>query len=306
MSASGAQLMVKILLGLVAAVVIAVGGFFGFEFYTQQRVAGEVDAAFEQLRAGGGKASHGKVSFDLKSRTVTVADVKTESATQPPVSMKIASVVASGVGQPDTGRFSADSIEAADIEFGMTGPAGGNLIYKMPRLVMKDYSGPANLKQPQASASTIDAYRSVLEQFATVSATSVEAPSLTGTINFGPAMSGEFAYSGTALRDIKAGKIAAIEIERVNFTVNTQQAGKADKMTGEMVKLASSDVDIAALASILDPQKANDDRYIRAYGKTTAGPYTVTSGLGLRMRIDAMTIDEVGVRPSRVQLPSML
>jgi hypothetical protein len=31
-SATGAQLMVKILVGLAAAVVIAVGGYFGFEF----------------------------------------------------------------------------------------------------------------------------------------------------------------------------------------------------------------------------------------------------------------------------------
>ena len=32
--------MVKILTGLAAVVVIAVGGFFGFEFYTQHRIAG--------------------------------------------------------------------------------------------------------------------------------------------------------------------------------------------------------------------------------------------------------------------------
>ena len=57
--------MVKILIGLVAAIVIAAGGFFGFQFYMQHRVASEVEAAFEQIRAAGGKASHGKVSFDL-------------------------------------------------------------------------------------------------------------------------------------------------------------------------------------------------------------------------------------------------
>src|SRR5881227_2411317 len=123
MSASGAQPMVKILTGLAAVVVIAVGGFFGFEFYTQHRIAGEVETAFEQIRAGGGKASHGKVSFDLKSRTLTIADIATESASQPPVSMKIAGVVASGVGQPGTERFSADTIEASDIEIG-TGISG--------------------------------------------------------------------------------------------------------------------------------------------------------------------------------------
>ena len=76
-------------------------------------------------------------------------------------------------------------------------------------------------------------------------------------------MSGEFAYSGMALQDIKGGKIAAMQVERANFTVNTQHAGKADKMTGEIANLASRDFDAAALAAILDPQKANDDRYIQ-------------------------------------------
>ena len=79
--------MVKILTGLAAVVVIAVGGFFGFEFYTQHRIAGDVDAAFEQIRAGGGKASHGKVSFDLLSRTITVADIAGETAAHPPVNV---------------------------------------------------------------------------------------------------------------------------------------------------------------------------------------------------------------------------
>jgi hypothetical protein len=299
--------MVKALIGLVTVVVIAVGGFFGFELYTQHRIAGEVDAAFEQMRAAGGKASHGKVSFDLRSRTVTLADIKTESATQPPLTMKIASIVALGVGQPDAGRFSADSIEGSDIEIGVSlaDPAGGNFTYRVPRLVMKNYAGPASLQRPQASASIIDAYRSALEQFATVSAASIEAPTITGSINFGAAMSGEFTYSGMTLRDIKAGTVATMQIERANYTMNTQQAGKADKMTGEILNLASRDFDASAAIAALDPQKANDDRYYRFYGKTAAGPYTVTSALGFRMRVDEMTLDEVGLRPSRLQLPAL-
>ena len=301
--------MAKILLGLVAAVVIAVGGFFGFEFYTQQRIAREVETAFEQIRAAGGKASHGKVSFDLRSRTLRIDDIATESATQPPVRVKIASVVASALAQPDAGRFSAETIEASDLEIGssITGPTTeGKLAYKMPRVVMKDYSGPASVPLPPASASLVDAYRSGLQQFAAMAATSVSAPSITGTMNFGSAMSGEFAYSGVTFKDIKDGKIAAMDIERASFTVNTQQAGKPDKMTGEIVNIASRDFDTGALAATLDPQKSSEDRYLRAYGKTTAGPYTVTSAHGVRMRIDAMTVDEVALRPSRLQLPALL
>jgi hypothetical protein len=127
--------MVKVLSGVVAAIVVAVGGFFGFEFYMQHRVAGEVEAVFEQIRATGGKASHGKVSFDLLSRTVKVVDMVGQSAAQPLVSVKIATLTASGLSQPDAARFSADAIEATDIEIGgavATQPAL-SLTYKVPR-----------------------------------------------------------------------------------------------------------------------------------------------------------------------------
>ena len=74
----------KILIGLVAVIVVAAADF-GFQFYVQHRVATQVeDAAFEQIRASGGKASHGKVSFDPWSRTVTIADIAGESAPQAP------------------------------------------------------------------------------------------------------------------------------------------------------------------------------------------------------------------------------
>jgi hypothetical protein len=309
MSASGAQLMVKILLGLAAVVVIAVGGFFGFEFYTQHRIAGDVEAAFEQIRAGGGKASHGKVSFDLRSRTVRIADIATESATQPPVSVTIAAVTAAGVSQPDAARFSADSIEATGLEVsvGIAGSTGGRVTYKTPQIVMKDYSGPASPPVRPASASLVEAYRSALEQFAAVSASSITAPTMVGTIhNFGTVTSADFTYTGIALREIRNGKIASMQIERNAFTANTEQAGKADKLSGEIVNFASRDFDAAAVAAILDPQKTNDDKYYRVYGQTTAGPYTITSGQGLRMRIDGMTTDDISVRPARLQLPALL
>jgi hypothetical protein len=302
--------MVKVLMGLAAAIVIAVAGFFGFQFYVQHRVAGEVEAAFEQIRATGGKASHGKVSFDLLNRTVTVADIAGESAAQPPVSVKIARVTASGVSQPDPARFAADSVEATDIEVGlaMTGPAGLNLTHKAPRITVKDYSGPASLQRPTASSSFIDVYRFALEQFAGIRATSITAPSIAGTMNFGAAApgAGEFAYTGLAMLGIKDGKIDAAKVDGVVFNVTTQQAGKTDKFTGNLANIASYDVDINAAAAMFDPQKANDDRYYRAYRQVSAGPYIVTTGQGMNMRIDGMTIDDVGFRPSRLQLPALL
>jgi hypothetical protein len=302
--------MVKILMGLVAAIVIAAGGFFGFEFYMQHRVAGEVEAAFEQIRATGSKANHGKVSFDLLNRTVTVADVAVESAAQPPVSVKIVSFTASGVSQPDATRFAADSIEATDIEVGsgMAVQPGWRVTYKAPRITVKDYSGPAGPQRQPASSSVIDVYRYAIEQLAGITASSVTASSLAGTMNFGSAMpgGGEVAYSGLAMQGIKDGKIAAMKVDGFVFTVNMQQAGKAEKLTGNLSNVTSYDFDASAVAAMLDPQKANDDRYYRIYRQVSTGPYSITSESGMRMRIDGFTIDDVGVRPSRIQLPALL
>jgi hypothetical protein len=301
--------MVKILIGLVAAIVIAVGGFFGFGFYMQHRVAGEVDAAFEQIRASGAKASHGKVSFEMLNRTVTVADIAIESAAQPPVSVKIASLTASGVNQPDATRFSANSIAAADIEIGVEmAQPDWRISYKAPRITVKDYSGPAGpLRQPESS-SAIDRYRFAVEQFAGITASSIMVPSLATTMNFGTGTpgGGDAAYSGLAMQGIKDGKIATIKADAFAFTVNTQQAGKADKLTGSLVNIATYDFDATAAASMLDPQKAKDDRYYRAYRQISTGPYTLTSEQGVRMRIDGLTIDDIGVRPSRLQFQALL
>ena len=114
------------------------------------------------------------------------------------------------------------------------------------------------------------------------------------------------------MQGIKDGKIASTRIDGVVFTVNIQPAGgKPDKLTGKLADIAGYDIDTHAVAAIFDPQKSNDDQYYRAYRQITTGPYVVTSGQGapgpsLNMRIDGMTIDDVGVRPSRMQLQDLL
>jgi hypothetical protein len=306
-SANGAARMVKILIGLVAGIVIAAAGFFGFQYYSQHRVIAEIETVFDQIRASGGKASHGNVSFDLGSRTLAIADVAVETAAQPPVGIKIARLTAAGVNQPDAARFSADTIEATDLELdtNLAANVDQQLVYKVPLIAVKDYSGPASLSQLPASASVIDIYRLVLQQFAAVSASSVTVPSILGTIHMGTAMSAEVTYSNAVVEDIKDGKVAVMKVERVGFTITPQQAAKAAKITGEMANLVSRDFDSGATAAMLDPQKANDDHYYRMYGLTAAGPLTFKAEQGQALRIDRIRIDDVGVRPSRLQLPAL-
>jgi hypothetical protein len=302
--------MVKILLSLVAAIVIVVGGFFGFELYTQHRIATEIDTAFDQIRAGGGRASHGPIKFDLFKRTVAIADVVTESAAQPPISVKIANVTASRVGQPDPAHFSADSIDVSDAELSaeLAGPLSGRITYKAPRVTVQNFSGPAGIKPP-AFASSLEAIRFGLAQFAQVTATSITAEGLVGTMTFATAPAaggnGEFAYSRLAMEGIKDGKIASLSIDGMNFTLTTQAGGRPDKLTGNVEKAVSYDIDTAAIAAILDPNTA-EDRYVRAYRQVALGAYTLASAQGLRAHIDAVTIDDVGARPAKMQIAALL
>jgi hypothetical protein len=300
--------MVKILIGLVTAVVIAAAAFLGFEFYAQHRITGEIEAAFEQIRAAGGQASHGKVSFGLLSRTVTIADIAVESTAQPPVTFRIAGMTVTGASQPDAKRFSADGIEMTDVAVGVAAatPAGLNLTYKVPRITLKGYSGPAGLPRPPASASFIDVYRFALQQFAGITAASVTAPSLAATIDFGGAGNGSVTYSGLEIQDIRNGNIASVRVGEFTFAVHVLQAGKTQSITGDVVDIAAHDIDTAAAATIFDPQKANDDQYYTVYRQIQTGAYTLASDQGLRMRIDRLSINDVGVRPSRLKFQTLL
>ena len=312
--------MKKILLGLIAVAVIAAGGYFGFDLYAQRRVTRDVEAAFEQIRAAGAKASHGKIAFDTKSRTLTISDITTESGTQSPVSVKIASLTMAGLGQTDAARVSASNVEFGDVEIGVTSPTPtiASITYKAPRITVKDYSGPAGLPQLPASSSIFELYRFGFAQLASINASSVTAPSLTGSMAFsaaahvGDGAGGTFDYSGLAIENMKDGKIASSKTGKVAFTINQTAAGKPIKMTGELANIVATDIDVGATAAIFDPAKTNDDRDYRVQGHVSAGPYVitvtpdaVTATRGLNMRLDGIAIDDVRINPSRMSSSTM-
>jgi hypothetical protein len=305
--------MIRVLIGLIAAVVVAAAGLLGFNLYLQHRMTSGIEAAFAQVRAAGGKASYGKVTVDMLARTVTVVDIIAESAAQPPARLRIASFTAAGVRQPDRARVSADSIELADIELAteVTDKIPVKVTYKVPRFTVKDYSGPSSPTQLPASESLIDIYRFALKQFTTATASSITIPSVTGSINDGAEApgGGEFAYSGIALQDIRDGKVASTKADGFTFTVNTPQAGSKReklKLTGTLSNLVANDFDAAAAGAVLDPEKSNDDSYHRIYRQITAGPYVLATDQGVRAQIDSILVEDIAVRPSKLQFAAIL
>jgi hypothetical protein len=301
--------MFKILGGLLAAILIAAGGYFGFEFYVHQRIATDVDAAFAAVGANGGKASHGKITFDLWSRTVAVADIAVESAAQPPVTLKIGQFSAVGA-RSEAARFAAERITATDVELAgtMAAQTRPQFTYKAPRLEIVGYSGPAGPLRPLDPSAPADIYRLILEQFNAVSATSIVMPSVTGRVTTAASAAGlgDYTYTGLTARDIRDGKIATMTIDRVSFTAPLQAAGKTEKMTGEVADIAAYDFDAAATLAMFDPARATDDKYYRAYRQMKTGAYTASAENGIKMRMDGMMADEIAIRPSRLQFSKVL
>ena len=302
--------MKRILFGAIVVAALAVGGWLGVNLYAQHRATAEVEATFEQIRASGGKASHGSIAFDLPSRTLTIEDIAVERF-EPQNSIKIAGVKVVGVRQVDETRFSADSIEISGTEFAFEGAAGQMNVkaaYKVPQITVHDYSGAIRLQGSPASSSLIDHCRFTLDQFASITASSIAVPTIAVTINPGSKEpgSGDFTYSGVAMQNINRGKVDAAKVDRIVFNLNMQQPGRPDKLTSELSNLIINDFDATAVAAGLDPNKVDDDSYHRTYRQISAGPYLVTSAQGLRAQVDKITVDDIALRPSKFRLAEIL
>jgi hypothetical protein len=293
--------MKRILIGLI---VVAVVGWFGFNLYVQHRTTIEVEAAFEQIRSGGGKASYGKIAFDLPTRTLTIEDIAVTAGKEPQAQIRIAAIKGTGVRQIGETRFSADDIDITGLEVTLDqiGAAKLKVAYKIPQLIMRDYAGPVHADQMPADGSLIDMYRYVLGQYASVAASSLTAPTLTISFDSGAAGSGEVTYSGLAIQNLKHGKIDAMKADRAVISADVKQPGKPDKLTGELSNIVVNDFDATAILAALDPQTASDDSYRRVYRQVSTGAYALKSAQGMRVDVDGFTMEDIAVQPSKFRL----
>lgn len=303
--------MMKIVIGLIAAVVVAAGGYFGFTFYAQHRATAEVEAAFEQMRHAGAKASHGEVKYDVWKRTLTIKDVASETAAQPPTTIKLASVTAFGLADAGPGRVSADRVEGTDIEAAFALASGGTQLqytYKLPKLTMTDYVGPAQAEGPPSGASTLDLYRFVLARFTEVAASAVTIPQLSAAVKLSSAVqtAGDITYSEISIEGIKDGKIATAKVEKGDITYTNQIAGKSQSFSGTFANLVSEGFDVAAMAAMLDPQKGGDDTFYQVHRRVSLDSYDIKSPPALHLTLGHIVADDFAVQPSRLQLPALI
>jgi hypothetical protein len=303
----GGEPMKKLLIGGVAVVVLAVAGYFGVTAYAKQRAEREVAATFEAVRANGGTASHGKVDFDLWSRTLTVSDIAVQPAGATQGAFKAARVVATGVGQPAAGQLSAKTIEISGIEANtpLTASSAMQMTYRVPSIRLDGYSGPAGPLRKVDASSALDLSRLIIEHVVATTATAIAIPSLTMT--FAPEKAGgqlpavDYVYSDIAVRELRDGRVAAATIGKMEF-----KSKSGPQMSGAMERFAASEIDIGATLAMFDPAAAKDERPRRMYKQVTVGPYTAAIDPGVRMRIESMQLDDMGIVPAKLPISEIL
>lgn len=300
--------MKRILIGLIAPLVLGAGGWFGFNLYVQHRATAEVEAAFEQMRKQGGKASHGKVGFDLPSRTLTIEEVNVEPGRAPLAGIKAASFKAVGVRQVDEAHIAADNVEIDGLELAIDGTAGAasmKVTYKIPQLTLTNYSGPARVQGAPASDSILDAYRFGLEQFASMTADSLHVPTITAAMTgITGGGTGDITYSGLTFRSINRGKIDAAKVDRAVVAINVQQP-RSDKVTSGFSDVTIEDFDANVVIAALNPEKANDDSYHRVYRQISTA-YAMTSTSGIGAKIGRILVEDIEYQPSKFRPGELL
>uniref|UniRef100_UPI000578127C hypothetical protein n=1 Tax=Bradyrhizobium japonicum TaxID=375 RepID=UPI000578127C len=247
---------------------------------------------------------------ELATRTLTIENINVEPAQPELANVKIAKVTAVGVRQPNEAHFSADSIDVSGVEvaFTYTDRAKLKANYKIPQIIAHEFSGPTRAASAPLSGSIVDMYRFMLAQYATVSASSIMAPTIAVNVDAGTgnAGGGDFVYSGLAVQNVNRGKIETAKTDRITYSLDVTQPGKPGKMTGELSGLAAYDFDASAVTAALDPQGSSDDSFHRIYRRISANSYVVTMAPGVRVKIDDVAIDDIAIRPSKFRMAEIM
>ena len=304
----------KLTVGIVAAIlVIGAGGYFGFDLLAQFRTKSQVEAVFDGLRGTFSTASHGRIELYRQTRSLKISDIILQSSDRT-TTIKIGQLIAVGTKGPVGGRVSAGRIEITNWELTTAVPiaAGPAIAYKAPSIVIETFTGPATFAQKINPTSMIDVMRGSLEYVAASTARAITIPKLSARVTpkqtdspasgVGPA---EYTYSDIALRDIGDRRIATVTIERTTLTSDVA-APNLGSFAAAMGRMTLSDLNIGTAVAMLDPSKTKDEGYLPMYKQASMGPFEVRFAQGPSIQMDTITLDEIGVRPSKFSVINFL
>ncbi len=293
----------KVFVGLVVVLIVGVGGYFGSVYWTQSTATREVETALDGWAKSIGSATHGRIEFDLWSRTLKVSDIVVQSKTGPHPKVTVTQVIASGIGL--SGKASRVEIVGLETSEVVPGQQRLRLEQKAPSIVLTGFA--ARPFTPPKVASMFDMTRLWLEQFSSITAASIEVPSLTVTMTAAegsPGVSAEYTYTNLVVRDVRDGRFAEATIDGI--ALRSGLGGPLTELKGEIGKSSILDGDVAPMLAILDPSRPRSDDYQRIYRQLTMGPYTVRMGKVMSVSVDSIVAEDIGLRSSKLKLDDLI
>lgn len=296
----------RIAIAVLVLVVAALAGYFGVNAYAQNEAERQVTTLFGNLEAGGLKANHGTVGFDLFARRLDIAAINLATPDGGGTT-SIGRVTASGFSPPVDGRVKAAKIEIADIAFDGPSPfyAGIKTGYRIPLITIENYEGPENV-----AASSSEPWQLLLSFLESASASSVSAPGFTITTNAGTGdnvTSSSFNYGPTRLSDIAGGKIATMQIAAATFAIDSAGKLPGTSAKGEISAMTAKAMDIGAMIALVDPERrAAATTFRTLYESIEADGYKISFDNGIAQQWKKVTLGKVAVKPSALPVDQLM
>ncbi|MEW6123747.1 MAG: hypothetical protein AB1698_14130 [Pseudomonadota bacterium] len=291
--------MKKFLIGLVALILLAGGGFWGVSTYARMRAQSEVEAVFQGLRASGRDARHGPVGFDLFAKTLDIPDI---SIREPDgASIRVGRIVAAGLSTPSGGRIAVRTIEVSDVLVEIpatTGRAGAR--YRVPRAKLEGYEGPDTLL-PQEGRDHV-ALRLVLRQLAATRAERLTLPEAVVRIDAAGSdgTATHATYKDVVFETLDAGRIARAGFAAMTFEIVAPANAPELAVKGRVDGLGFSGIDTAPLRALLEPNPKPGLATI--YEQVTARGYSLTRADASTMAVRTLEARGLALDPARLSL----
>ncbi len=292
--------MQKIALAGAVAAGLAVIGLLGVPAWMQHRVEAEVDAVFATLQAAGVTATHGPVTYDYWSRTLTIPTLGLATAGEGDLKTIVATIVAHGLTR-EGGAILADQVEVTGLEIKLaaTKDEPWTFAQAIPKLTVTKFAAPEMLPR---SGSTLE----LMRYLAKVKAAVVDVPQ--GEAGFEAQQVGgaglfnrgkmKYLYTNVTIKNLRDGYIGALNVDKIALASDPSAGGVKGLLNG----YASADMDLLTMLSLYGveaPARPATDGYVRVQGKTTMGTYTFSVGPGMNMTVDSVTSGDLAIDPTK-------
>lgn len=290
-----------LVIALVVLLVAGVGGYFGFHLLVDHLARRQVETLFANLRANGVEAQGRDATYDVFSGRFEIRDLSFAAPGQG--TLKIASFLATGTERPSPKRLFAKQVEISDLSYEGPLPLAPAVeaSYRAPHITIDALEIPST--QP-AGTRPWQIALDLLEQTSADRISIPESLVITSTGTGSSRIETDVTHGATTLEKLLAGRIAKATVEPSRFTIGGAPANAA---TGKVGRVSVETIDVAALLTLLDPERRlADDQFRTVYGSVNVDGYEVTADARMRQRWGAIDIRDVAIRPSIIPAEDLL